>query len=168
MGGDVERLGAVLDKSWCKEEVCGSVYGGGLAAADYGVKRKHAVDFAFDENSGLLYWGSGLKLSCSSTVLGHCGARGITSEWFCVKHVVAIASSRKNKETLAALSIVRAASTRARLRKDNKDKKKQKQSKTEKERKRQEKEQRNSQRSKPDQPIQQRKEVKGQNNKEKD
>ncbi|GJT48597.1 hypothetical protein Tco_0974754, partial [Tanacetum coccineum] len=43
MGGDVERLGAVLDESWCKVEVCGSVYGGGLAAADYGVKGKHVV-----------------------------------------------------------------------------------------------------------------------------
>ncbi|GKA51062.1 hypothetical protein Tco_0744258 [Tanacetum coccineum] len=43
MGGDLERLGAVLDESWFKVEVCGSVYGGGLAAADYGVKGKHVV-----------------------------------------------------------------------------------------------------------------------------
>ncbi|GKD19812.1 hypothetical protein Tco_1208970, partial [Tanacetum coccineum] len=31
-GGDMERLWSDKDGLWCKVEVCGSVYGGGLAA----------------------------------------------------------------------------------------------------------------------------------------
>nr|GEY95704.1 hypothetical protein [Tanacetum cinerariifolium] len=60
--------------------------------------------------------GPGLKLSCSSAIVGHCGTgseltlsdtiRGnSSSKRFSVKHVVAIASAQKIKGTLAALSV---------------------------------------------------------------
>ncbi|GKC56903.1 hypothetical protein Tco_1084501, partial [Tanacetum coccineum] len=39
-GGDVVRLGAKLERLWCKVEVYGGVCGGDLAAADYGVKEE--------------------------------------------------------------------------------------------------------------------------------
>ncbi|GJT35093.1 hypothetical protein Tco_0925512 [Tanacetum coccineum] len=44
-GGDVVRLGAELERLWCKVEVCGGVCGGDLAAATLRLQGRDVASF---------------------------------------------------------------------------------------------------------------------------